>query len=61
MKREMMGGSGISKNICKSFTPRSSEITMPVPHHPLSFTDQMPFCRPANSVWTRQRVRSTSA
>jgi len=27
------GGSGISWTICKSFVPRSRQITMPVPHH----------------------------
>ena len=29
MKQEMMVGSGISWTICKSFTPRSRQITMP--------------------------------
>jgi len=33
LKQEMMGGSGISWAICKSFAPHSRQITMPVPHH----------------------------
>jgi len=33
MKQEMMGGSGISWTICKSFAPRCHQITMPVSHH----------------------------
>jgi len=31
LKQEMMGGSGISWTIWKSFTPHSQEITTPVP------------------------------
>ena len=45
MKQEMMGGSGIIWTICKSFAPRSRQITMPVPHH-LVFTGGMPFLLP---------------
>jgi len=41
-----LGGSGISWTICKSFAPRSRQITMPVPHHSV-FTGRMPFL-PAN-------------
>ena len=33
MKREMMGGSGISWTICKPFAPCCRQITTPVPHH----------------------------
>ena len=33
MKQEMMGGSGISWAICKSFAPRSRQINTPVPRH----------------------------
>ena len=36
------GGSGISWTICKSFAPRSRQITTPVLHHSL-FTGRMPF------------------
>ena len=49
LEQEMMGGSGISSTICKSFAHCSREITMPVPHHSV-FTDQMPFCCPTNRV-----------
>jgi len=45
MKQEMMGGSGISWTICKSFAPHSRQITMPTPHHSV-FTGQMPFLPP---------------
>ena len=34
------GSSGISWTICKSFAPRSRQITMPVPHHSV-FTGRM--------------------
>jgi len=40
-----MGGSGINWTICKSFAPRSRQITMPVPHHSV-FTGQMSFLPP---------------
>jgi len=36
------GGSGISWTICKSFAPRSKQITTPAPHHSI-FTGQMLF------------------
>jgi len=39
------GGSGISWTICKSYAPRSRQMTMPVPHHTV-FTGQMPFLPP---------------
>ena len=38
-------GSGIICTICKSFAPRSGQITMPVPHLSV-FTGQMPFLPP---------------
>jgi len=39
-------GNGISWTIiCKSFAPRSRQITMPVPHHSV-FTGRMPFLLP---------------
>jgi len=40
-----MGGSGISWTTCKSFAPRTSQITTPVPHHSV-FTGLMPFLPP---------------
>ena len=45
LDQEMMGSSGISWTICKSFAPRSGQITTPVPHH-LVFTGRMPFLPP---------------
>jgi len=48
MKQEMMGGSGISWTICKSFAPHSRQITMPILHHSV-FTGQMPFLPPTNN------------
>ena len=36
---------GIGKTICKSFAPRSRQITTPLPHHSV-FTGQMPFLPP---------------
>ena len=39
------GGSGISWTICKSFAPRSRQMTTPVPHHSV-FTGRMPFLPP---------------
>jgi len=41
----MTGGSDISWTICKSFAPRSRQITTPVPRHSV-FTGQMPFLPP---------------
>ena len=43
------GGCGISWTICKSFAPRSRQITTPVPHHSV-FTGHMPFLLPINSI-----------
>jgi len=45
MKQEIMGVSGISWTICKSFAPQSRQITTPVPHHSV-FIGQMPFLPP---------------
>jgi len=39
------GGSDISWTICKSFAPRSRQITMPAPYHSV-FTGPMPFLPP---------------
>ena len=48
-RRWRWGDSGISWALCKSFAPRSRQITTPVPHHSV-FTGQMPFLSPTNSV-----------
>ena len=45
MKQEMMGGSGISWTIHKSFASRFKEITTPVPHLSV-ITGRMPFQPP---------------
>ena len=45
----MMGGSGISWTICKSFSPCSRQITMPTPHQSI-FTGFMLFLIQTNSV-----------
>jgi len=51
MKQEMVGGSGISCTICKSLTPASWQITMPVCHYS-DFTGQIPFLSPkASKQW----------
>jgi len=52
LKQEMMGGSGISWTICKSFTPHSRQITMPVSHHPIFYgPDALPDSQPTESEW----------
>jgi len=56
MKQEMMGGSGISWTICKSFAPRPRQTTMSVPHHSV-FTGQMPFLPPNQQC---QRTEGTT-
>jgi len=58
MKQEMMGGSGISWTICKSFAPCSRETTMQVPHHSV-FTGQMPFLPPNQQCQSIQCVQKT--
>ena len=45
MKQEIMGRSGISWNIWKSFTPRPIQITMPALNHSI-FTDRKLFLMP---------------
>jgi len=52
LEQEMMGGSGISGTICKSFAPRSRQITMPVPHHSV-------FYRPDAFLPPNQQRQST--
>jgi len=37
MKQEKMGGSGYSWTTCKSFAPRSKQITMPASHHSIFY------------------------
>jgi len=47
--QEMMGfwdGSGISWTICKQGVPRSTQITMPAPHHSI-FTGRTLFLTPS--------------
>jgi len=48
-KKEMMGGSGISWTICKSFPPCSIQITTPILHHSV-LQARCPFCRLTNRV-----------
>jgi len=51
----MMGGSGISWTICKSFAPHSRQITMPVPHHSIFYgPDALPDAQPTVSKHWRQ-------
>jgi len=57
LEQEMMGGSGISWTICKSFAPRSRQITMPVPHQSV-FTGWMPILPPNQQ---RQSTEGRSA
>jgi len=49
LKQETVSGSGISWAISKS-GPRSSQITMPVPHHSVFLQAGCPSCRPTNSA-----------
>ena len=44
LKQETVSGNGISWATCK-YVPRSSQITMPAPHHSV-FRGQMPFLPP---------------
>jgi len=61
MKQEMMGGSGISWTICKSFAPHSRPVTMPVPHHLVFYrADALPIAKPTMSKhwrhsWLKQQ------
>jgi len=52
MKHEMWGGSGISWTICKSFAPRSRQITTPATHHSIFYSLQLFLTR-------NQRCQST--
>jgi len=49
LKQEAVSGSGISWAVCKS-VPRSSQITMPAPHHLVFLQAGCPSCHPTNSV-----------
>ena len=68
LQQEMMGGgSGISWTICKSFAPRSRQITMPVPHHSV-FTGWMLFlppnqqCQSTEGNWNKwkRKIKGTT-
>jgi len=39
LKQEIMGGSGLSWTICKSFAPHPTHIPTPVPHHQYLFNN----------------------
>jgi len=60
LKQEMMGGSGISWTICKSFAPHSRQITTPVPHHSIFYgPDALPDAQPTVSKhWRRTEILS---
>jgi len=46
----MMGGSGISWIICKSFAPQTTQITTPVPYHSFFYgPDALPDAKPTVS------------
>jgi len=45
LKQETVSGGGTSWAVCKS-APRSWQITMPAPHHSVSFTGRMLFLTP---------------
>ena len=61
IKQRMMGGSGISWTICKSFAPRSRQITTPALHHSIFFgSDQRcTSCSPTNSVKALKAIYAT--
>jgi len=46
LEQESGSGSGISWTICKSFAPRSRQVTTPVPHNSV-FAGRMPFLSPS--------------
>ena len=53
LKQETASGSGIHWDICKS-APRSSQITMPVPHHSIFYRpDALPAAQPTASKHSR--------
>ena len=60
LKLETVSGRGISWAICKS-APRSSRITMPVPHHSVFYRpDALPAAQPTASKHWRHPQRTTS-
>ena len=60
LKQETVSGSGIRWAICKS-APRSSQITMPVPHHSSFFTGRMPFLSPNQQCQGTEGNRLTTS
>jgi len=51
MKQEMMGGSGISSSIWKSFAPHFRQITRPAPHHSVFYRmDALPDAQPTGRM-----------
>jgi len=57
LKQEIMGGSGISWIICKSFAPQTRQITTPVPHHSIFYgPDALSDAQPTVSKHWRQGV-----
>ena len=56
LKQQTVSGSGISWAVCKS-APRSSQVTMPVPHHSVFYRpDALPAAQPTASKHWRQLV-----
>ena len=53
-KQETVSGSGISWAVCKS-APRSTEITMPAPHHSVFYRHALPAAQPTASKHWRQQ------
>jgi len=61
LKRKMMGGSGISWIICKSFAPHFRQITTPVSHHSVFYgPDALPDAQPMVSKHCRQTTVPTA-
>ena len=50
LKQRQWGSSGISWTICKSFAPRSRQMTMPAPRHSSFLWAGYSCCRPTNSI-----------
>ena len=58
LEQEMMGWQWHQLVICKSFAPRSRQITMPVPHHSVFYRpDALPAAHPTASKHKRQKLR----
>jgi len=57
LKQALMGGSGISWTIRKSFAPHSRQITIPVPHHSIFYgSDALPDAQTTVSKHWRQSI-----